>query len=383
MTFPLSLHNPTPKDTTADEVVSPQFYINGVDINNNDAEIKGIQNQLGLSRKCDLIFSGNTLNVAGPSQSTISGLIVSIPGGNVVFGAPGVFFVWIDPVGVLNNGASLPVLTNYLPIAQVTCIAGGEITAIVDLRPWLNGTGGGGGGSFPVNYRATVTEPRYARRDVIVLANTNFLPGGFIPLSDSAYFDIDVVFSVNATLTLVQIEGISTDIILGPVVANTLKRFRVQAPKQYDGGAMDIEYQLKFSMAGTVEFLGIMEIDFDALVETTPVAGGGTQLIPFQVAFLFSTGSPLTLFSLLAGDVVTECELVIQTAFDTVSATLEVGVAGDTGAILDTTEISPSSIGQYSTVADRTSAIAETLILTITPSGATAGAGYVSGIIRR
>jgi len=384
MTFPNTLHTPVSKDTSADEIVNPQFYINGVDVNQINAEIFGIEVQLGLSKKLDLTVSVNTLQIAGPAQSTIGGIIVSIPGGSITFIIAGVFFVWVDSFGVLFSGASLPTTSNYLPIAQVVCGVGGTIISFVDLRPWLNGTGGGGSGSFPANYRATTTEPRYARRDVIVLAATDFLPAGLIPLSSSAYFDIDIVTSIAVEVTIFQIEGINvTPIILGTTVAGVNKRFRVQAPKNYDGSVVDIEYQMQVDFACTVEFLGIMEIDFDALLESTPASLGGTELIPFQVAFLFSDISPVVLFNMLAGDVLTECEVIIQTVFNTVSATLEVGVIGDLGAVLDSGEIDADVVGQYATIADRTSAIADNLLLTITPSGSTSGSGYVSGIIRR
>jgi hypothetical protein len=384
MTFPTNIIAVPLKDTTKDELFSPQFYANGVDFNTIFSELLGIETQLGPTAKLDLTWSGSTLAVAGPAQTIIGGQVVSFAGDTVIFAAPGVSFVWVDEFGTLQNGISLPVNDNHLPVAQVTTGAGGAIISVLDLRPWITGTGAGGAGSFPANFRCTTSERRYARRDVAVLANTDFLPGGFIPNSDSAYFDIEILSDKNAVVTMTIFEGITpTEQILGNVVANQIKRFyRIQAPKNFDGPSVDLEYQLKFDVAATMLFGSITEIEFDALCASQAL-GAGLNLIPFKVPFNFATISPLVLFNLLAGDDINEVEVVIETPFDDPLATLQVGVLGDLGVVLSPTQIDPDVVGQYGTFVDRASVINENLLLTINPAGSTTGSGYVAGTIRR
>jgi len=383
MTFPISVVPSLLKDTTKDELVSPQFYVNGVDFNTIFSELIGIETQLGPTRKGDITTSGSVLTVAGPAQVVIGGSVVSFAGDTINFVAPGVTFVWIDQAGTLQNGATLPVNDNYLPVAQVTHGAGGAISGVVDLRPWLTGTGSGGS-SFPANFKCTTSERRYARRDVVVSAGVDFLPAGITPLSSAAYWDIEITSSVNAVLTLKVIEGgTPTTMVIGSVVAGEAKRFyRVQTPKNFDGPSVDLTYQLQLDQNATVEFLSITEVEFDADCVSTAAATGLT-LLPFRVPFTFGTASPLILFNLLAGDIVTECEVSIETPFDDPASQLKVGVTGALDAILTVGQIDPDAMGQYSTLVNRTSAIAENLLLTLTPAAATVGSGYVSGTIMR
>ena len=383
MTFPANIIPSVLKDTTKDELTSPQFYANGVDFNTIFSELIGIETQLGATRKGDITAAGNVLTVAGPTQVVIGGSVVSFAGDTVNFGSPGVTFVWIDQAGTLQSGITLPVNDNYLPVAQVTHGAGGTISAVVDLRPWLTGTGAGTS-SFPANFKCTTSERRYARRDVPVLANTDFLPAVFSPISASAYWDIEILSDTSGVLTMTIFEGATpTPIVLGNVVAGETKRFyRVQAPKNFDGPSVDLTYQLQLDQAATIEFLSITEIEFDAdCVSTT--AGTGLTLIPFRVPFTFADPSPVVLFNLLAGDILTECEVSIETAFDDVAAQLRVGVPGNLDVILNAGQIDPDVVNQYSTLLNRTSAIAENLLLSITPALSTAGSGYVSGTVMR
>jgi len=384
VTFPTDIPQVVLKDVTADNVLVPQFYINGADFNMMQAEQFGMATQLGSTPKLDLTVSGGSLGVSGPAQSIIGGLVVSIAGGTVPFTLPGVTFVWSDDSGVLTTGLALPTTVNYLPIAQVTTGAGGVILSFVDLRPWLIGTGGGGGSVLPTNFRCNTSEPRFSQRDIVALLDTDFLTSAIVPISDSAYFNIEIVSDTGGTLTLVQREGVTTTlIVLGVLVAGVNKVFsNVLAPRLYDGGGTPLDYQIRLDSAATIEFCSIVEVEFDALCSTS--AGvSGMELIPFSVPFTFATASPLTAFTALAGDVLTECEVVIETPFDGTGVLMKVGVAGDLGVVLSQFEVAATVAGQYTTLADRTSAIGESYLATIVPGTSTQGSGYVSGIIRR
>jgi len=385
MPFPTTVTTFALKDTTADQIPSQQFYANGIDFNGLYADLMGVETQLGATFKLDILKSGNSISVSGPSQVVIGGQIISVSLQNIVFAAPGVTFVWIDDSGIFQSGASLPLTDNYLPVAQVTHGAGGVISSCVDLRPWLTGTGGGGGGGgFPANFRCTTSNRLYTRRDVVVAANTDFLPLGLNPLSTSAEWKIEIVSDTNVVVKMIQIEGVvRTEYLIGSATAGVLfKKWPCQAPLRYDGGSLDIEYQLQFDVPAVAEYVSITEIEFDALCSTSAVAAG-RELIPFSVPFTFGDAIPTILFSLLAGDVLTECEVVIESGYDDVAATAQVGVLGDLGAVLSDSDIAPTLVGQYATMADRTSAVAETLLFTQAPGLSTVGSGYVAGVIRR
>jgi hypothetical protein len=120
--------------------------------------------------------------------------------------------------------------------------------------------------------------------------------------------------------------------------------------------------------------------------------GGGWTPIPssvtsgantFKVDFNFNTASPVTIASLAIGDVVMIGNCTVSTAFDDGSATLQLGVAGTLGAVLDTGDVSPGNVANYQSLTPYIATANTNLILTITPAGATQGAGTITCLIHK
>ena len=129
--------------------------------------------------------------------------------------------------------------------------------------------------------------------------------------------------------------------------------------------------------AGTVEFRN---------------SGGAWTPIPsstssgantFKVTFAFNTASPVTIAALATGDVVMITNLTITTTFDDAAATLQIGVAGDTGAVIDTTDNVPGTAANYQSITPYTAVSNTNLILSINPGTATQGAGTITCLIHK
>jgi len=119
--------------------------------------------------------------------------------------------------------------------------------------------------------------------------------------------------------------------------------------------------------------------------------GGGVGPAPIaphdadhlRISFDFTTPSPLVLSVLAAGDTVIETEVVIDTAFDDPSSTLQVGTPADPGCLLSSAEIEPSAPANYGSDGNLHATTTTTVQLTLIPATSTAGAGYVQINIRR
>jgi hypothetical protein len=101
------------------------------------------------------------------------------------------------------------------------------------------------------------------------------------------------------------------------------------------------------------------------------------------VPFSFSTASPMILVVLAIGQILDRACVLIQTAFDGIAPTIQLGTFFDPGVILSTNEINAKAIGQYETNELVPITIADFLILTITPSTSTVGNAILFYKIRR
>ena len=121
-------------------------------------------------------------------------------------------------------------------------------------------------------------------------------------------------------------------------------------------------------------------------------SGGAWSAIPssvtsgantFKVSFTFSSGSPVTIAALAAGDVVMITNCTITTPFDSNSATLSIGVTGTPEAVLSASDVSPTVQSNFQTLSPYTATASTNLILTITPSGSTAGVGTITCLVHK
>ena len=103
-----------------------------------------------------------------------------------------------------------------------------------------------------------------------------------------------------------------------------------------------------------------------------------------RVDFTYASSSPFTLYNLLAGDDITEVKLVITTAFDDPSSTVQIGTVATPGLVFDTNESDVTKANcQWTSFTIYEIAVNEILRLLITPGTSTQGAGYVLFTIRR
>lgn len=104
-------------------------------------------------------------------------------------------------------------------------------------------------------------------------------------------------------------------------------------------------------------------------------APGGSSLI--KVQFTFTDGPSLIILPVSDGVTVVDSEVVIETAFDDVAATLSLGSVADSSLILSTNENKPSDIGNYGNQENFKFAITEQIRLYINPGTSTQGSGHV------
>lgn len=116
-----------------------------------------------------------------------------------------------------------------------------------------------------------------------------------------------------------------------------------------------------------------------AAIPSSVTSGANT----YKVSFTHATGSPLTIAALAIGDVVMITNCNVTTDFDDAAATLQVGVAGTVGAVLDTSDVTPGTIANYQSLTPYTATANTDLILTITPAAATQGGGTITCLIHK
>ena len=103
-----------------------------------------------------------------------------------------------------------------------------------------------------------------------------------------------------------------------------------------------------------------------------------------RVDFTFATSSPLTLYNLLAGDDIVEVKLVIETAFDDVASSVQIGTVATPGLVFAANESNISKPDcQWLSSRVHEIASSETLRLLISPGTSTQGTGFVLFRIRR
>lgn len=99
--------------------------------------------------------------------------------------------------------------------------------------------------------------------------------------------------------------------------------------------------------------------------------GGGAGAAIEEEAFSQATGSPLTIATLAANEVVTGVYVTVSSPAAGGSPTLAIGIVGDTGAIVATTEIDLKEAGTYIKFPNYQMASQAAVIATIVTSGQT------------
>jgi len=102
-------------------------------------------------------------------------------------------------------------------------------------------------------------------------------------------------------------------------------------------------------------------------------------LFPFD----FTTPTPQTIYTLIAGEMITDVELVIETIYDDPTATLAVGVFADTNRMIATWGNDPTALGNYGNNENYQFAVNTAVILTLAPGASSQGDGYVLLEIKR
>jgi len=111
-----------------------------------------------------------------------------------------------------------------------------------------------------------------------------------------------------------------------------------------------------------------------------PLTGGE---ILGTVHFTFSTPSPLFIVGLLASDILDIQTVVIETPFNSLLSTLQLGTVASPGLVLGSGQVDPLVAASYQGSEKVEIAVPEILRLTINPSGSTQGQGFVLYRVRR
>ena len=103
--------------------------------------------------------------------------------------------------------------------------------------------------------------------------------------------------------------------------------------------------------------------------------GGGGNTNTTVVEFDYTTTSPLTVGTVTAGQYIDRAVVVTGTAWDGAAPTVTFGTSASPFLLLTSLDVDLTSPGQYESGEVRKFTVGDTLTLTITPSGSTAGTG--------
>ena len=116
----------------------------------------------------------------------------------------------------------------------------------------------------------------------------------------------------------------------------------------------------------------------DAVTKSQLDAVSATNGLPYVTASLaFGTSTPLNIGSAVTGTVAFKWHVVVTTAFDGTTPTLDVGVSGTTDAVADQTEIDLTTVGVYSGTASLDISSSTQIIGTYAADSSTAGAAEI------
>lgn len=97
------------------------------------------------------------------------------------------------------------------------------------------------------------------------------------------------------------------------------------------------------------------------------------------VSHSFNFGdAPQTIWTMPTGGRVIEASVTIRTPFDAAGATIKVGTAADDDGIIAAGDNVPTMAGEYDVAPDFDVSQSTAIRLTVTPDGASAGAGVVT-----
>lgn len=116
----------------------------------------------------------------------------------------------------------------------------------------------------------------------------------------------------------------------------------------------------------------------------TNITGGSGASAAFEyTTFDYTTTSPLDFGLLNPGDVVVLSDVIVEVPFDDPTAILTLGQASNTGNILDSTSIDPTTSGTYNSIQAFPISGADAIRLQVVPGTSTQGSGIVVVSIRR
>jgi len=118
-------------------------------------------------------------------------------------------------------------------------------------------------------------------------------------------------------------------------------------------------------------------------VGTTVETGGSSDTTVIYLPFIFSSTSPQVLGSLNTADIVMNCEVSIDVAFDDLSAEIHVGTPAAPQGIMSTSDIDATAAYIYGTDENYIATVPETLNLYLSSGSSIMGSGYVLLVIKR
>lgn len=118
-------------------------------------------------------------------------------------------------------------------------------------------------------------------------------------------------------------------------------------------------------------------------VGTTVSTGGSSDTTVIYLPFTFASSSPQVLGSLNTGDIVMNCEVSIEIAFDDPVAQISVGTPAAPNGVMSTAGIDATASYTYGTDENYIATTPETLNLYLSPGSSIMGTGYVLLVIKR
>jgi hypothetical protein len=147
-------------------------------------------------------------------------------------------------------------------------------------------------------------------------------------------------------------------------------------PDPFGGGPVEIDAsQVTYDSASPADWLIPPEQVAQALDELA-ARPAGTENVG-KVSFTYATVSPMILQALAPGSVIDRAAILIETPFNGVGATIELGTAASPGLVFAVGEVDLGKVGTYDDSELFPTVVAELLILTITPGTSTQGSAIL------
>jgi hypothetical protein len=180
--------------------------------------------------------------------------------------------------------------------------------------------------------------------------------------------------SADAEITASKVNVSGNDVVLNSDSAGAGADWKITLSRPVSGMTADVALVLPPDDGSPGQVLGT-----DGSGNLSFVSAASTALCDKvdTTSLAFGTGSPLTLFTTGAADVINRVEVIVDTAFNGTAPTVSIGISGTTSKYSATTDVDLKTVGVYQVHPGLVAGGAEALIATYAADTSSAGAARI------